>query len=97
ALLDPLRDRLEQVEGASELEHRRRLAARDDQAVARVELAHPSYAGRGRAQRLEHAEVLTAVARQAEGSDVRAHPNQRAAYQPRSARRCGCGISSTLM
>src|SRR4029079_437634 len=97
ALLDPLRDRLEQVEGASELEHGRRLAARDDQAVARVELGHPSYAGRGDAQRLEHAEVLTHVALQGEDSAVRSHPNRRAPYQPRSARRCGCGISSTLM
>src|SRR3954452_6296789 len=100
---------LKQGEGAGDFKQGRRLAPGDDQPVTRVELGHASYAGRGGAQRLEHPEVLTHVALEGEDSDTGVRHGQilgrerggRSSAggdcQPRSASRCGSGISSTLM
>src|SRR3954447_10040409 len=69
ALLDPLPDRLEEVEGAGQLRHGRRLAAGDHQAVACLELGDPSYADRPGAEVGEDAQVLADVTLQREDPD----------------------------
>ena len=51
---EPLAERLEQVERAGQLGHRGRLAARQHQPVALVELRRPAYAERADAQPVQH-------------------------------------------
>ena len=66
---DPLLQRLEQLERAGQLGHRRRLAARQHERVDAVELLGPAHARRPRARRLQRAQVLADVALEGEHAD----------------------------
>ena len=70
---DGLAQRLEEVEDPGELDHRGRLAAGDDEAVARGELGGTAYGHGVGTQRAEGGEVLTHVALQGEDADDGIH------------------------
>ena len=93
---DPLAQRLEQLEA-----RRASLLMVVDSppgitsAVDRVQLVGPAdRPGDRAARRPARAQVLADIALQGEDADDH---RRRARHQPRSASRCGCGISSTLM
>src|SRR4051794_14469330 len=65
-VLGGLAEGLEQVEVAGQLRHRRRLTARQDESVDRLELRGTAYRLCLRPRALEHAEVLTHVALEGE-------------------------------
>ena len=71
--VDGLAQRLEEVEDPGELDHRGRLAAGDDEAVARGELGGTAYGHGVGTQRTERGEVLTYVALQGEDADDGIH------------------------
>ena len=70
---DRLAQRLDQLEDRGQLDHRRRLPARDDEAVARGELGGSAYGDRVGAQRAEGGEVLAHVALEGQHADGRIH------------------------
>ena len=84
---DPLAERLEQVEDPGQLGHRGGLAARDDEAVAGLELRRPAYGAVGDAERLERGEVLAHVALQGEHADGAALGTSSSLEVPRTGRR----------
>ena len=65
--------RLEQVEDARQLDHRGRLATRDDQPVAGRELGRSTYGDRLGTQRSQRTEVLAHVSLEGEHADGRIH------------------------
>ena len=80
---DPLAQRVEQVEDPGQLGHRRRLTARQDQAVALRELGLPPYGDRARAQGVQDAQMLTHVALQGEDTDDGSGHGRRLVPPPR--------------
>ena len=70
---DPLAQRLEQLEGPGQLRHRRRLPAREHEAVALLELGRPAYGEGAGAELVEHPEVLADVALEGEDADGGGH------------------------
>ena len=70
-----------------------RLAAGQNDSVQPVEILRQAHPARFSAEALQHGEVFLHPALQREHADEWSHR----VYQPRSAKRCGAGMSLTLM